>query len=102
MRFFIMPEKPLKQLAAALDEGKMSLVEYETAIEIRREANRAKQRKYQMSDARMRLLRVAVPKDIMEGLDRLEAGSGVMKQTLVELALAQFLSARGITFPVNV
>jgi hypothetical protein len=50
----------------------------------------------------MRLLRVAVPKDIMDGLDRLESGTGVTKQTLVELALTQFLSARGITFSVNV
>jgi hypothetical protein len=98
MRFFIMPEKTLKQLAEALEEGKMSSAEYETALAIRRETNRAKQRKYHMTDARMRLLRVAVPKDIMDGLDRLEACSGVMKQTLVELALTQFLSARGITF----
>ena len=97
-----MPEKTLKQLADALDERKMSPAEYEAALERRRETNRAKQRKYHTSDARMRLLRVAVPKDVMDGLDSLAAGSGVTKQTLVELALTQFLSARGITFPVNV
>jgi hypothetical protein len=96
-----MPEKTLKQLAAALDEGKMSPGEYEAALETRREINRAKQRKYHTADARMRLLRVAVPKDIMDGLDSLEAGTGVTKQTLVELALTRFLSAREITFPVN-
>jgi hypothetical protein len=97
-----MSEKTLKQLADALDEGKMSPAEYETALATRRERNRAKQRKYHTSDARMRLLRVAVPKDVMDGLASLEAGSGVTKQTLVELALTQFLSARGIRFPVNV
>jgi hypothetical protein len=97
-----MPEKTLKQLAAALEEGKISPAEYEIALEIRRETNRAKQRKYHTPDARMRLLRVAVPKDILYGLDSLEACTGVTKQTLVELALTQFLSARGITFPVKV
>jgi hypothetical protein len=97
-----MPEQTLKQLADALAEGKMSPAEYEAALEIRREINRAKQRKYHTPDARMMLLRVAVPKDIMDGLGRLEAGTGVTKQTLVELALTQFLSARGITFPTNV
>jgi hypothetical protein len=89
-----MPEKTLKQLTDALNEGKVSLVEYEAALEARREANRAKQRKYQSADGYMRLLRVAVPKDIMDGLNNLEAGTGVKKQTLVELALTQFLGER--------
>jgi hypothetical protein len=97
-----MSEKTLKQLADALDEGKMSPAEYEIALDIRRETNRSKQRKYQAPDARMRLLRVAIPKEIMDGLDSLEVGTGVTKQTLVELALTQFLSAREITIPFKV
>jgi hypothetical protein len=94
-----MSEKTLSQLAQALESGEISHVEYETATVAMRQKNRAKQKKYRERiknrDSAMKLVSIAIPEAIMDGLTKLSESSGVSKRTLVELALTQFLESRG-------